>query len=39
MSKYIVYSYQEGSALKGRQYLLDDNDELLKLDSTTAVME
>lgn len=39
MSKYIVYSYPEGISLNGRQYLLDDNDELLKFDSPTAVID
>ena len=38
MNKYVVYSHPEGISLNGRQYLLDDNDELLKFDSPTAVM-
>ena len=38
MSKYVVYSHPEGISLNGRQYLLDDNNELLKFDSPTAVM-
>ena len=39
MSKYIVYSHPEGISLNGRQYLLGDNDELLKFDSPKAVMD
>lgn len=39
MNKYIVYSYPEGISLNGRQYLLGDNDELLKFDSPKAVMD
>ena len=39
MKKYVVYSHPEGISLNGRQYLLDDNDELLKFDSPNAVMD
>jgi len=39
MNKYIVYSHPEGISLNGRQYLLDDNDELLKFDSPKTVMD
>jgi len=39
MKKYVVYSHPEGISLNGRQYLLDDNDELLKFDSPTAAMD
>ena len=39
MNKYIVYSHPEGISLNGRQYLLGDNDELLKFDSPKAVMD
>ena len=39
MSKYIVYSHPEGISLNGRQYLLGDNDELLKFDSPKAVID
>ena len=39
MKKYVVYSHPEGISLNGRQYLLDANDELLKFDSPTAVID
>ena len=37
--KYVIYSHQGGISLNGRQYLLDDNDELLKFDSPTVAID
>ena len=39
MKKYVIYSHQGGISLNGRQYLLDDNDELLKFDSPTVAID
>jgi len=39
MKKYVVYSHQGGISLNGRQYLLNSNDELLRFESPTAVMD